>query len=91
MIYDLEKNIRIEDVSNVSYDGLVESYFDIDKYSTSIKEKLARYTELCEPKTLSEAEKTELLEQRMALKDMLCPQLAPELAAEFQRLELLSK
>lgn len=91
VIYDLEKRIRIEDVSSVSYDGLVESYFDIDKYSAGIKEKLARYAELCERKTLSEVEKNELLEQRMALKDLLCPQLAPELAAEFQRLELSRK
>lgn len=91
VIYDLEKNIRIEDVSSVSYDGLVESYFDIDKYSANIKDKLARYANLCEQVSLSTEEQTELLEARLALKDMLCPQLAPELTAEFQRLELLRK
>lgn len=39
-IYDLEKNLRVENLSGYAYDGIVESYFDIDKYSSTIKEKM---------------------------------------------------
>jgi predicted ATP-binding protein involved in virulence len=46
VIYDLEKQIRVEDLSGYSYESLVDTYFDTDKYSDEVKEKLKKYKEL---------------------------------------------
>jgi len=46
VIYDLEKQIRVEDLSGHSYESLVDTYFDTDKYSDEVKEKLKKYKEL---------------------------------------------
>lgn len=32
VVYDLEKKIRMEGLSNYSYDGIVEGYFEVDNY-----------------------------------------------------------
>ena len=40
VIYDLEKQIKVEDLTAYSYEGIVESYFDIDQYSKQIKDKI---------------------------------------------------
>lgn len=37
VIYDLEKKIRLEDLSNYSYHGIVEGYFEVDSYSKELK------------------------------------------------------
>ena len=39
VIYDLEKKIRLEDLSNYSYDGIVEGYFEVDSYSNDCSRK----------------------------------------------------
>jgi predicted ATP-binding protein involved in virulence len=46
VVYDLEKQIRVEDLSGHSYESLVDTYFDTDKYSDEVKEKLKKYKEL---------------------------------------------
>jgi len=43
VVYDLEKNIRVENLSGYSSSGLVETYFENDKYSNLVKEKLNEY------------------------------------------------
>lgn len=40
VIYDLENNIRMENLSNYSYEGIVEGYFEVDQYSKELKEFL---------------------------------------------------
>jgi predicted ATP-binding protein involved in virulence len=47
VVYDLENKIRVTDLSAYSIDGIVENYFDIDKYSKSIKEKITEYEKPC--------------------------------------------
>lgn len=46
VIYDLEKNIRLENMSQYSYEGIVEGYFEVDNYSNELKEKISKYREL---------------------------------------------
>ena len=40
VICDLEKDIITSDLSGYSYDTLIESYFDSDKYSSLVKSKV---------------------------------------------------
>lgn len=57
VIYDLEKRIKVEDLSSYSYEGIVEGYFDVDKYSDEIKEKLLRYEQLVNDVDITDIEK----------------------------------
>src|SRR5690606_16253177 len=45
-ICDLEKKIVTTDLSNYSYDAIIESYFGSDKYSYILKEKVEKFEEL---------------------------------------------
>ncbi len=46
VICDLEKNFITEDLTGYSYESLVDSYFDTDKYSQEVKERLSKFEEL---------------------------------------------
>lgn len=48
VVYDLEKNIQVENLSEYSYDCLVDSLFDTSMYSNIMNEKYKRYVELVE-------------------------------------------
>jgi predicted ATPase len=47
VVFDLEKQEPMEDLSAYSYSILAENYFDVDKYSVPIKEKIMRIEYLC--------------------------------------------
>lgn len=88
IVYDLEKNLRIEDnLTGYSYDGLVESYFDSDKYSLPIKDNLNRYETLAKQQSLSTAEQDEFDSLRRYLKSIPST-VSPELAVKFGQIEL---
>lgn len=87
VICDLEKNIVVEDLSAYPIDGIVEGYFNNDKYSQKIKNKIKRFEYLVTQTQQSEHEWEEMMELRSYLKSVPA-NLAPELAAEFQRIEL---
>ena len=46
VVYDLEKNIRVEDLSGYSLEGIVEGYFRQDKYSEEVKSRLDEFEQL---------------------------------------------
>jgi len=46
VICDLEKKFITTDLTGYSYESLVDSYFDTDKYSIEVKQKLKRFEEL---------------------------------------------
>ena len=62
IICDLEKRVITEDLSGYSYEALVESYFDSDKYSTILKRKIDKYESLEKKQDMSPEEKEELNE-----------------------------
>ena len=68
VICDLEKNFVTQDLSAYSYDALIESYFDNDKYSQEIKDKLKEFEILSKKATLSEIEQEEYREYKQYLK-----------------------
>lgn len=64
IICDLEKKLITEDLTAYSYESLIDSYFDIDKYSYKIKTDLKEYKELSVKyidKTISDDEKLNLV------------------------------
>jgi len=45
-IYDLENRIQIQDMSDYSYEAIVETYFNVSKYSDEIRNKFNLYKKL---------------------------------------------
>jgi predicted ATP-binding protein involved in virulence len=87
VVYDLENKIRVSDLSVYSIDGIVENYFDIDKYSQSVKEKIKEYENLVSKDNPSEQEKERLFELRILFKK-IPEDFAPELVSLFQQIEI---
>lgn len=87
VIYDLEKKIKVEDLSGYSYEGIVESYFDIDQYSQEIKDKINRYESLVEKNNKTDEEDDEENELRKYLKN-IPKDLAQELYGKFLDIEI---
>ena len=87
VIYDLEKQIRVEDLSGYSVEGIIESYFDNDKYSKSIQDKIVEFEALMVKPFLTEKEKLRIdfLEQYF---DELPDFLSPELQVKIQQIQL---
>lgn len=79
VVCDLEKKIVTTDLSNYSYDAIIESYFGSDKYSKILKDKVERFEYLALKDQLTSDENWELHE----LKDYMAS--APKhLALELQ-------
>ncbi|MEA3553285.1 MAG: AAA family ATPase, partial [Campylobacterota bacterium] len=87
VICDLEKNFITEDLSDYSYDALIESYFDSDKYSQEIKDKLERFEELSKINKLNESEQDEYFEFKRYFKS-LPTFMADELAVKINEILL---
>lgn len=87
VIYDLEKKIKVEDLTMYSYEGIVEGYFNIDKYSQGIKSKVDRYAHLVEKNEKTDDEDVEMYELRKDLKN-IPKDLAPELYGKFLEIEI---
>ncbi|EKD80864.1 MAG: hypothetical protein ACD_39C02122G0004 [uncultured bacterium] len=85
IICDLEKRIVFEDFSPFSYEAIVESYFDTDQYSTTVKEKIWEYKNLSAKKKseLSSEEKLQLT-RLVEYFDKLPIQLMPELETQLR-------
>jgi len=86
VIYDLEKKLLVEDLSGYSYEAIVESYFEVDKYSESIKKKVKEYGELVKKKDRTEDEENKVWGLRMELEKL--PQtLNSDLSTAFLQIE----
>ena len=84
IVYDLEKNERLEKPSFYSYDTVVESFFDTSMYSNELKGYFARYKELC-LKRRTTKENDEFLRVKAELEIRAIP--STELYIAFQELE----
>lgn len=87
VVYDLERKIRVEDASGYSYDTIIESYFDSDKYSEALKAKVSEYEALVQLQGRSTEQEIRLIELEKYF-DNLPMQLSPELAVKVQQLRL---
>ncbi len=86
-ICDLESKIVTTDLSAYSYDALLESYFETDKYSEEIKSKIIEYDRLTsiKEKTMEELEQIRFLKNYF---DHAPKYLSMELMVKLQQIEL---
>lgn len=87
VIYDLEKNLLVSDLSGYAYDGIVEGYFENDKYSDIIKDKVEQYEQLVNRKKRTETEEDQMRALKKYL-ETIPGSLAKELKVKFQQIEL---
>lgn len=90
VIYDLEKNIRMEDMSGYSAEGIVEGYFEIDTYSEILLQKVKRYEELVNKQNPTEDERAERATLLMEMKQ-LSGDLSREAKNAFEEIEAIKK
>lgn len=87
-VYDLEKHLLVENgLTNLPYDGIIESYFDTDTFSSKLREKFERYKELVSQPECTDAEYAEMSELELYL-DEVPDYLALDFAVEYNRLKL---
>ncbi|MBR1740780.1 MAG: ATP-binding protein [Lachnospiraceae bacterium] len=86
VIYDLEKRIRMEDMSGYSAEGIVEGYFDQNQYSKALMEKVRKYENLVENLNPTEEEQAERAKIRTELKK-LSGDLSREARSAFEEIE----
>jgi hypothetical protein len=86
VVYDLEKQQRLEDLSAYSYDGIIEYYFNSDKYSIEIKDKFNQYKILASEENRS-PEQNERLAEIITYLKQIPPSAAPELMYSFREME----
>ncbi len=88
VIYDLEKRLLIEEgLIDVSYEGVVKGYFEVDEMSNEIMDKFEQYRRLVQKNELSDMEVAELDRLEMVLDDMPS-YVSADISTEFQRLKL---
>lgn len=87
VICDLEKKIVTTDLTGYSYDTIIESYFESDKYSTELKNKIDEYERLKGKDNLMAEEKEKLLQLKIYLNEI--PKfISDELAVKLQQIKL---
>lgn len=87
VIYDLENRTLVKNgLSDVPYEGIIKGYFDVSTMSKELQEKLERYKALVRQNLLSDDDLAEIARLSIAL-DEIPDFLAPEIAAEYQRLK----
>lgn len=87
VVYDLENNIQIDNLSNYSYSAIIEGYLGQDQYSDILKGKIELYKELKNKDNKTQEEMDSL--DRMK-KDILSLSKyhAPHIEAEIQNIML---
>ncbi len=60
VICDLEQKTIVEDLSGYSYEALVETYFNVDKYAQELQSKLSQYKTLNQKRINKEISEEEL-------------------------------
>lgn len=87
VIYDLEYQERITDLSGYSYEALVESYFEQDQYSAVLKEKVDEYASLIHNGEAALVESSRLMQLQFELSHAVNTPMTDELRMRFYELE----
>ena len=89
VIYDLENKILVDQpqgLTDVPYNGIIESYFKTDKLSSLLREKYNRFKELVAQKSITDDDITEIAQLEIFL-DEIPDYLALDIATEYKRLK----
>lgn len=88
VIYDLEKHMLVKNgLTNLPYDGIVESYFGADLLSQELREKFEQYRALVQKTDLTDEDFAKAAELELYL-DEVPDYLALDFATEYSRLKL---
>lgn len=88
VVYDLEKRILVEDgLENLPYEGIVESYFNVDTLSEQLRTKFDRYKELAKKEKRTAENYREMAELELFL-DKIPAYLALDVSTEYKRIRL---
>lgn len=88
VIYDLEKHLLVsEGMENLSYEGIVDGYFGVDRYSTELRNAFEEYKALVTADSLTDVQRARLAALRDYL-DEVPDYLAREIAYEYSLLKL---
>ncbi len=85
-VYDLERNMELENAFAYSSDGLAEGFFEAEQYSEELKNKVERYQCLVQKGNPTEEERAERARLRSLLKN-LPGELAQEAKDKFEEIE----
>ena len=86
VIFDLEKKVRFEDMSNYSIDTVAEAYFDSEDYSLTLEMQLKEYKALLAIENPTDEQRSRRAELRTILKNV-SGTLAARIRNEFDGLE----
>lgn len=89
VIYDLEHQEAIEDLSGYSVEAIIEGYFGSDKYSNALKAKVDDYEQLAKKDELSFSEEKRYQSLKKYFDD-LSDVFAEELKLKIQQIKLLN-
>ncbi|NMH25127.1 AAA family ATPase [Flavobacterium solisilvae] len=70
VVYDMEYQETIHDVSKYSTEALVENYFESNKYSEALLEKINHYEKLLKKRSNSDEEIDEIIEMKKYFDDL---------------------
>ena len=88
VICDLEKKVVTTDLSGYSYDTIVESYFDSDKYSSVLKMKIDEYEKLLARRTQLNNDEKKSLSSLIEYLESIPKYLSDEFAVKMQQIKL---
>ena len=88
IIYDLESQEPIEDLSGYSVEAIIEGYFGSDKYSEALKDKVDEYEQLAKKDELSFSEEKRFKSLKKYFDD-LSDVFAEELKLKIQQIRML--
>ena len=86
VIYDLEKKIRMENMSGYSAEGIVEGYFEQESYSDTLLRKIKQYEKLVKIDHPTEDQRAERAVLNLELKQ-LSGDLSREAKSAFEEIE----
>ena len=87
VIYDLEKHLLVsEGMENLSYEGIVEGYFEVDRFSQKLRTFFEEYKRLVNSQNLSDLDYARIAELEDYL-DEVPDYLSLDFAHEYSRLK----
>lgn len=89
-IFDLEKKVTFNDMSNYSIDNVAEAYFDSEDYSVELEKKFTEYKILLDKTDPTDEERIRRAELRTELKN-INGTLSARIKNEFEELETRRK
>lgn len=89
-IFDLEKKVTFNDMSQYSIDNVAEAYFDSEDYSVELEKKFTEYKTLLEENDPTDEERIRRAELRTELKN-INGTLSARIKNEFEELETRRK